>query len=144
MNREQQLKHLEQAWDILSKSFEGLSYESMTEPGVTGDWSVKDILGHITTWDEKILGKLTALMEGQRAPRFPAINRFNAEQVDLKRDMKLPQVLKELSYIHKMVMEFAERMPETHFTTETSFRNKSEHYRQHADSIMAWRKAHES
>ena len=44
MNREQQLKRLEQEWDILNKSFEGLSYESMTEPGVTGDWSVKDTL----------------------------------------------------------------------------------------------------
>ena len=144
MNREQQLKRLEQEWDILNKSFEGLSYESMTEPGVTGDWSVKDTLGHITTWDEKLLEKLKAMMEGQKTPRFPAINRFNAEQVERKRNMKLSQVLKELPHIHKRVMELAERVPETHFITETSFRNKSEHYRQHTDSIIAWRKAHES
>ena len=46
MNQQQLLKRLDAAWAELNASYAGLSDSHLTEPGVLGDWSVKDILAH--------------------------------------------------------------------------------------------------
>jgi len=46
MNRQQLLRKLDKAWTEFKESFAGLSDAQLTEPGVMGDWSVKDILAH--------------------------------------------------------------------------------------------------
>jgi len=33
-----------------NESYAGLSDVQLMEPGVTGAWSVRDILAHVTTW----------------------------------------------------------------------------------------------
>jgi hypothetical protein len=49
MDRQQLLKQLDKAWAGFKESYAGLSESRLTEPGVTGNWSVKDILAHVTT-----------------------------------------------------------------------------------------------
>ena len=36
----------------------------MMEPGVTGDWSVKDVLAHVTIWEAEALKYLPLIAEG--------------------------------------------------------------------------------
>jgi len=43
------------AWTAFQASYAGLSDAQLMEPGVTGDWSVRDILAHVTTWEEEAL-----------------------------------------------------------------------------------------
>jgi hypothetical protein len=40
------------------------------EPGVTGDWSVRDILAHVSTWEEEALTHLPLILEGGTPPRY--------------------------------------------------------------------------
>jgi hypothetical protein len=40
------------AWEAFKASYARLSDAEMMQPGVTGDWSVRDILAHVTTWEE--------------------------------------------------------------------------------------------
>ena len=40
----------------------------MVEPGVVGNWSVKDVLAHVTTWEEEAQKYLPAILEGRRPP----------------------------------------------------------------------------
>jgi hypothetical protein len=35
---------------------------------VTGDWSVRDILAHMTTWEEETLGHLPIILAGGQPP----------------------------------------------------------------------------
>jgi len=42
------LNRLDEAWVAFKDSYAGVSDPQLTE-GVTGDWSVKDILAHVTT-----------------------------------------------------------------------------------------------
>ena len=51
MKKEQLLGKIDVAWSALQESYAGLSESQLTEPGVTGEWSVKDILAHVTTWE---------------------------------------------------------------------------------------------
>ena len=55
MTREQVLKRLDDAWLALKRSYAGLADSQLLEPGVTGNWCVKDSLAHVTTWVEESL-----------------------------------------------------------------------------------------
>jgi hypothetical protein len=146
MNRAQLLERLDLAWAELGDSFAGLSEAAMAEPGVVGDWSVKDLLGHVTTWEEEALKALPALMEGQKSLGYSRVNRFNAEQVEHKKGMALAQVLREMADPHGRIMALARGVAERHFERDTPFRQRLRwdaysHYREHARAILAWRAA---
>ena len=51
----------------------GLSEEQLYSLAVTGTWTIKDILGHITAWDTTILHPLGL---------FPAGSEFNTELIE--------------------------------------------------------------
>jgi hypothetical protein len=46
------LDRLEAVWAALTESYAGVPESTLVEPGVVDDWSVKDVLAHVTTWEE--------------------------------------------------------------------------------------------
>ena len=51
VDRQYLIARLEKAWRDFQESYAGLSDSQMMTSGVTGDWSVRDILAHVTTWE---------------------------------------------------------------------------------------------
>ena len=49
------LKRLDREWQSLLESLRALSDEAMSRPGVVGEWSGKDLLGHIATWEDEAI-----------------------------------------------------------------------------------------
>jgi hypothetical protein len=49
------LDRLEAAWAALTDAYAGVPESTLTEPGVVDDWSVKDVLAHVTTWEQEAL-----------------------------------------------------------------------------------------
>lgn len=147
MKKHQLLKQLEKAWTALKESYAGLSDSQLMEPGVMGDWSVKDILGHVTTWEEEALKYLPLILTGGRPPRyiqFGGIDAFNAQMAEQKRDMALSDVLRQLDETHRRLLDYLQSVPEEHFTLETRFRRRLRldtysHYPLHAMAIRQWR-----
>ena len=148
MDKQQLLKRLDNAWAAIKESYAGLSDALMTEPGVTGNWSVKDILAHITTWEEEALKYLPLINEGRRPPRYSAlyggINSFNAQMTEKKRGLSLAEVLKQMDETHRRLIDYIGRAPEEQFTRETRFRRRLRldtysHYPKHARAIREWR-----
>ena len=97
MNRAQVLGRLDKAWLAFKESFAGLSEAEVLEPNVTGTWSVRDILVHVTTWEEEALKHLPLILEGGKPPRYSVayggIDAFNARMTEAKRGLTLSQVL---------------------------------------------------
>jgi hypothetical protein len=60
------LNSVETAWVSFEEAYAGLPDALLIEPGVGGDWSVKDILAHVTTWEEEALTHLPLIMAGGR------------------------------------------------------------------------------
>lgn len=148
MTKQQLLDKLENAWADLQASFAGLSEAQMTEPGVTGEWSVKDILAHVTTWEEEALRMLPLILDGQTPPRYAdlygGLNAFNAQMSAQKRDLPLAEVLAQLDATHHRLIEVVQRAPDDQITRETRFRRRLRldtysHYPEHARAIRAWR-----
>ena len=147
MDRQQLRKRLDTAWKAFKESYAGLPDSRLTESGVTGDWSVKDILAHVTTWEEEALKYLPLIIAGGRPPRYIAyggIDAFNARMTEQKRGLSLADVLRQLDETHRQLVDFVESAPEDQFTRETRFRHRLRldtysHYPKHAEAIRQWR-----
>lgn len=142
------LTRLDKAWVALKESYVGVSDSRLAEPGVTGDWSVKDILAHVTTWEGEALTHLPLIIAGGRPPRYVrygGIDAFNARMTKEKQDLSLPEVLRQLDDTHRRLVDFVRRTPEGQVTRDTRFRRRLRldtysHYPKHADAIRQWRK----
>jgi hypothetical protein len=148
MDRQQLLKRLDKAWAALKESYAGLSDSQLTEPGVTANWSVKDILAHVTTWEEEALTYLPLILKGGRPPRYSiqygGIDAFNAQMTEQKRGLSLSDVLRQLEETHRRLIDYVQTAPEEQLTRETRFRRRLRldtysHYPKHARAIRAWR-----
>ena len=148
MNRQQLLQKLDQAWVQIKESYAGLSDSQLTEPGVVGDWSVKDILAHVTWWEEEALKHLPLIIKEGRPPRYSTqyggIDAFNALMAERKQDLSLADVLQQQEETHRRLIHYLQSVPEEQFTRETRFRHRLRldtysHYPKHAKAIREWR-----
>ena len=125
MTKQQLLIKLEHAWATFKGSYAGLTDEQLVEPGVTGDWSVKDILAHVSWWEEEALKHLPTILQGGRPPRYSVlyggIDAFNAQMTEQKRDLPLSEVLKQLDETHLRLVEYIQNAPEEQFASGTRF-----------------------
>ena len=148
MNRSQLLTKVDARWQELVASYADLSAADMTERGVTGAWSVKDIVAHVTMWEEEALTHLPALLAGRRPPRYSVthggINAFNASMTARNRDLPLAEVLRRRDDTHRRLVEFIQGVPESECAGDTRFRRRLRldtygHYAVHTKAILAWR-----
>jgi hypothetical protein len=147
VTRQQLLRRLDAAWAALNDSCAGLTDSQLLESGVVGDWSVKDILAHVTTWEEEALEYLPVIAMGGQPPRYAesgGIDAFNARTAEQKRGLSLAEVRRQLDDTHRRLVDLVQRTPENQFTRETRFRRRLRldsysHYVIHADAIRQWR-----
>lgn len=148
MDRRQLLERLDKAWVAFKASYAGLSEAQLLEPGVTGAWSVRDIIAHVTTWDEEALKHLPSILEGEKPPRYSVtyggIDAFNALMTKRKESLSLSEVLRQLDDTHRRLVEVIERAPEDQLIREARFRRRLRldtygHYPKHAAAIRRWR-----
>jgi hypothetical protein len=149
MKKQQLLDKIDLAWTDFKASFAGLSEAQMMQPGVSGEWSVKDILGHVTTWEEEALKHLPSILENKQPPRYAdlygGIDAFNAMMTQKKRSLSLTEIMIWLDDTHQKVVEFISNAPDEQIATETRFRRRIRldtysHYPVHTTSINNWRK----
>ena len=153
MKKEQLLGKLERAWSDFQGSYAGLTDGQLAQPGVTGEWSVKDIMAHVTAWEQEALKYLPLILDGGRPPRYSVtyggIDAFNALTTEQKRGLSLPAVLQEMEATHRRLVDYVHNSPEEQFTRETRFRRRLRldtysHYPHHAKAIRAWREGLEA
>src|SRR5215471_17699971 len=149
MTRERLLRQLDKAWLAFKESYAGLADSQLLEPGVTGEWSVRDILAHITTWEEEALKHLPLILKGGRPPRYSikygGIDAFNALTTKQKAGLALSDVLNQMDEIHSRLIDYVRGAPEEQFTRETRFRRRLRldtysHYPNHAKATQKWRR----
>jgi Mycothiol maleylpyruvate isomerase N-terminal domain len=135
-------------WTAIEASYAGLSDARLTEPGVTGDWSVKDILAHVTTWEKEALRHLPVIAAGGRPPRYVGyggIDAFNAMMTNVSRGRSLAAVLRRLDDTHRRLVRFVRRAPAAPDAREARFRRRLRldtygHYPEHVEAIRRWRR----
>jgi uncharacterized protein (TIGR03083 family) len=145
MKREQLLARLDGRWLDFKSAWEGLDDTSLTETALDG-WSVKDVIGHLATWEEETLKALPLLLVGKRPPLYRGIDRFNATQVEARRQRSLRDVIEQADAAHARLLRYIDAAPESAFATETRFRHRLRldtysHYPEHTEAIKRWRES---
>ncbi len=153
MDRSKLLKRLADGWTAFEASYTGLSDAEMGEPGVTGSWSIKDIIAHVTAWEEESLAHLPIILSGGKPPRYSVtyggIDAFNARVTAQKRTLPLSEVLRQRDDTHRRLVDFIQSVPEDALARETRFRRRLRldtygHYPKHAAAIRNWRERRSS
>jgi hypothetical protein len=153
-NRSELLAEFEQEWVNFERICASLSQAEMVAPGVEGEWSIKDILCHISAWEKYLLDRLGMVMTGQ-PPNYPSmkswddVHRFNAQVYADNKDRPLNSVIIEFRSLYRGVMTVLEALREDQLTQPYSYDfpddtltllrlirgNTSEHYREHRVAI---------
>lgn len=142
------LAKLDAAWTEFQESYAGLSDEQLLQPGVTGEWSVRDAIAHVTWWEEEALRHLPAILDGGRPPRYSetygGIDAFNAQMTERKRERSLADVRGHFAETHRRLVDYLRRVPPEQLGGETRFRRRLRldtygHYPLHTREIRAWR-----
>ena len=109
MNRVELTEALEAARAKLDAALEGLNAEELTAPGAVGDWSVKDVLAHVTACDVDLLTNLGKVRRGLK----PGRTQLNKAEVQAQneawykelRDRPLERVLADYDAVHAQVLK---------------------------------------
>src|SRR5665213_3711782 len=64
MKRYHLLEKLDSAWTDFEESYAGLTPAQLMIPKVTGQWSVRDIIAHVTWWEQEALKSLPVIRSG--------------------------------------------------------------------------------
>lgn len=158
MTQEELLRRIERAREKVLMAIEGLTEEEMTQELVNREWTVKDILGHITSWvveDRKIAERIAI----EENPIFHYVissendwRDWNEQQVEKKRGYSLERIIDELREEHMKFKEFVHSLTQGQLprkgvcpwqeesSVEKLIQVTYEHDEEHAEKILAWRK----
>jgi hypothetical protein len=148
MTKEQLLARIEKAWTSFAESYDGLTESQMTGPLVTDIWTVKDIISHVTWWDEECLKHLPLIARGGRPPKYSvtygSVDAFNALMTEERRGLPLAEVLQRAEEVHGRLLDYVSSVPDELIATDTRFRKRLRldtygHYPLHAEVIKEWR-----
>jgi hypothetical protein len=150
MKRQQVLEKIDTAWREFIDSFTGLTESQIVQAGVTGEWSVKDIIAHVNTWEEEALKYLPEILKGERLPRYSAmyggIDAFNALMTAQKHNLTLSESMAKLYETHENLITFLEAIPDEEFRSGSRVQKRIQwdtysHYPMHSQAIHAWRES---
>jgi hypothetical protein len=109
--RQEALAILEQGRREVRVLLRRLPQASLVEPGLDrGEWSPKDLVGHLASWEEWALEALSAWDRGERAPidrelHDRGVDAVNADAVASKAKLTLDEVLHDAEVTHASLMD---------------------------------------
>lgn len=148
MTTDQVLDRLDTTWTEFEDSYAGLTTAQLLQPRVTGEWSVRDIIAHVTWWEQEALKHLPSIRAGGRSPRYSVtyggIDAFNALMTTEREGLSLAHVLGQHDDVHAELRTYVRDAPEELFVRETRFRRRLRfdtygHYPVHAKAVREWR-----
>ena len=111
-----EIQNEQAAWEAMLSA---IDEANMTEPGVAGEWSIKDIVVHLTGWRRRTVGRLQAALHHQPEPAPPwpphlqTDDEINAWLVASKRDRPLSAILQEDRAVFQQLVDTLSAFPET-------------------------------
>jgi len=144
VNRKSSLLRLMQAEHTqLEVLLNTLSEEHLLRPGVTGSWSVKDVLAHLTWWEQDMISEILYGVEldpGLGSEPW-STERANALMVEAKRDTSLAEVLAAFHDSYRQTMQMVEGLAEVDLANDELYthlvNNTGNHYAEHRRWIEA-------
>lgn len=144
--RQRILDKVDKNWDDLTASLESFDEDELTIPNVIGIWSLKDLIGHLETWDRIAIRSLADAENGRVKPDGQSesqpsgsINEFNEADADQKRHKSIALLWQELNTTHA---ELVDRLKTSNGLSDDLIRHDTyAHYADHLNDIRKWQTA---
>jgi hypothetical protein len=109
MNKAELIARLNQDQQALMEAISELPEEAMLEPGVNGEWSVKDIVAHICAWEAELVKLLWQARQGKRPTTIHFSEDRDIDQTNLnwyqeRKDRPLERVLEDAQAVRKQTL----------------------------------------
>jgi hypothetical protein len=156
MTKDELIKKIETEWDNLQAALDGLTEEQMHQPGVVGEWSIKDILAHITAWQTRLITTLFKVEKGftpDTTEGGTPVDQLNEKFYREMKDRSFDQVWDDLDASYHQILSRLEGWKEKDLFDPKRFKwmkgapfveyiagDSYEHYAEHAAQIREWRK----
>jgi len=133
------LQDISKSWLELVKTIRGLSDEQIVKPDTVGEWSVKDIMAHITFWESRLIHDVGLLERGEHPVESSDYESINQQEATRSRSASLDDVRAQFDATHDQVMGMLEGT--SHISRELVAAGTYEHYDEHrADIRKAFKK----
>jgi hypothetical protein len=131
LSQSQALRVLEDDHEQVRELVERLGSDDLARPATIGggDWSAKDLLGHLTSWEEHALEALAAWRRGEPAPiqralRILGLNGVNANAVAADRERSADTVRNRFDDIHRRLMAEVRSLPQATWDSPPTTRSR--------------------
>jgi uncharacterized protein (TIGR03083 family) len=105
-SREEAIAILEQGNARLVELLEGVTDDALTRPATIGggEWSAKDLVGHVAFWEELALGAIRDWRSGQEPAAVVGVDEVNAANQERKRTWPPDQVQRDATQVHERLV----------------------------------------
>lgn len=143
--RRRLLNELERERNQLFRNIETCRIRDI-EQAFIGDWSLKDIVGHVASWEAEVLVAIRELIEGQRPALLDfqeaQLDRWNWQHVERKRDLTFWSLVDQLRGGRQRLLSALEEVSDEALTDNGSMyltlvRSIIDHDREHWHEIAA-------
>lgn len=144
MTKSELLRLVNKEWQQLVGTVSSLTEELAEKPGLVGDWSVKDLMGHISFWENVAADRLEKILTGKRIQFIDDedVPRINKEEVERMRSEPLSSIQRNLQLVHTELVRAIDRFPEEKFRsndqnlTEWIAESTYQHYAEHRAKLL--------
>jgi hypothetical protein len=128
--RQEAIEILERGHGAIRRLIKQIPPHWMARPGIgDGGWTPKDLLGHLCSWEEKVLEAMAAWDAGERAPidrdiYSRSIGAINADGVRLRSRHTLARVLRDWDNVHGELIRTIRTMPDARWENRATPRGR--------------------
>ncbi len=121
MNRSELISGLKEEYRGWQALLEQIGTEHMAQPGVSGHWSIKDIVAHLTGWRRRTVARLEAAQRGdpEPAPPWPSHlqtdDEINAWIYDASHKRPVREILDNSHQVFEQLLAAVEGLPDQAF-----------------------------
>jgi hypothetical protein len=152
MDKSEFLENLRNGRAAWENQLSRVEWEQMLQPGVVGDWSVKDLVAHIAWSEREMVGLLEAMrLVGSDLWRLSNDER-NAIVYEQKHRLPLDEVLSDERNIYQRLLELVQELSEQALNDPHCFKDMPEdwipwmvlrgntykHYLEHSQDLQRW------
>ena len=118
MNKSELLNWLQEEYQQWEALLDQIGPARMDQPGVNGDWSMKDVVAHLTGWNRWLVARLQAAQrhEPEPPPHWPAHlqteDEINAWLYESNRGRTVREVLDESHQVFQQLLAVIEGLPD--------------------------------
>jgi Mycothiol maleylpyruvate isomerase N-terminal domain len=139
--REDLVRAEDEGWGEFWPLAASLSREQLVQDGYYPDWSVKDLLAHVGSWQAEASSMLERIRMGTYEPWTAEEDPINREWWEIWREVDLDAVLAHLHSSRARMLEEWSWMPEDRLDREAVswFEDSGpSHYREHLTRLREW------